>query len=57
MKINDACIHDPFPTQYIDEVLEGMGGQKIYSFTDAFSGYPQIKIVKEDQHKTNFVIE
>ena len=25
-KLNDACIHDPFPTFFIDEVLEGVGG-------------------------------
>ena len=25
-KLNDACMHDPFPTPFIDEVLEGVGG-------------------------------
>ena len=25
-KINDACLHDPFPTPFIDEVLEIIGG-------------------------------
>ena len=25
-KLNDACIHDPFPTTFIDEVLENVGG-------------------------------
>jgi hypothetical protein len=25
-KLNDACLHDPFPTPSIDEVLENMGG-------------------------------
>ena len=25
-KLNDACMHDPFPTPFTDEVLEGVGG-------------------------------
>jgi hypothetical protein len=44
-KLNDVCLHDPFPTPFIDEVLENVGGQETYSFTDGFSGYHQIKIV------------
>ena len=24
-KLNDACLHDPFPTPFTDEVLEGVG--------------------------------
>jgi hypothetical protein len=33
MKLNDACIHDPFPTPFIDKVLDNVGGQEVYSFT------------------------
>ena len=47
-KLNDACVTYPFPTLFIDEVLENLGGQETYSFTDGFSRYHQIKIVKED---------
>ena len=43
--------------QFTDEVLEGVGGQEMYSFTDGFSGYHQIRITKEDQHKMTFVTE
>ena len=25
-KLNDSCLHDPFPTPFIDEVLENVGG-------------------------------
>lgn len=25
-KLNDAYIHDPFPTMFIDEVIENVGG-------------------------------
>ena len=56
-KLNDACLHDPFLTPFTDELLEGVGGQEIYSFTDGFSSYHQIKIAKEDRHKTTFVTE
>lgn len=37
-KLNDACVHDPFPTPFTNEVLENFGRQKRYSFTDGFSG-------------------
>lgn len=51
IKLNDACIAYFFPTPYIDEVLESVGGHEAYSFMDGFSGYHQIKMAKEDQHK------
>ena len=54
-KLNDACMHDPFPTPFTYEVLEGVGSQEMYSFIDGFSGYHQIRISKEDQNKTTFV--
>lgn len=56
-KLNDACVHDLFPTPFIDEVLENVGGQEAYSFTDGFSGYHQIKIAPKDRSKMTFVIE
>ena len=57
MKLNDASLHDPFSTPFIDEVLEGVGGHEIYSFMDGFLGYHQIRIAKEDRNKTTFMIE
>jgi hypothetical protein len=44
-KLNDAFLHDLFPTPFTDEVLENVGGQEAYSFTNGFSRYHQIKIV------------
>ena len=38
-KLNDASIHDSFPTPFTDEVLDNVGGQEVYSFTDGFLGY------------------
>ena len=54
-KLNDACMHDPFPMTFTDEVLEGVGGQEMYSFIDGCSCYHQTGITKEDRHKTTFV--
>ena len=56
-KLNDACLHDPFPTPFTDEVLESVSRQEMYSFTNGFSGYHQVRITKEDHHKTTFVTE
>ena len=56
-KLNYACLHDPFSTPFIDEVLESVGGQDIYSFMDGFSRYHQIRITKEDRHKKIFAAE
>eukprot|EP00253_Pinus_taeda_P034434 PITA_34434 len=53
-KLNDDCVHDPIPTPFTDEVLDNVGGQEAYSFTDGFSGYDQIKIAPEDRSKTTF---
>ena len=38
-KLNDAYMHDQFPTPFTDEVLEGVGGQEMYSFRYGFSCY------------------
>ena len=56
-KLNDASIHDPFPTPFTNEVLDNVGGKEVYSFTDGFSSYRQIRIHEQDRHKTTFAIE
>ena len=38
-KLNDACVHDPFPTPFTDDILECVGSQEVYSFIDKFLGY------------------
>ena len=53
-KLNDYFLHDPFPTPFIDGVLENVGGQEAYSFTHGFLGYYQIKIALEDRYNTTF---
>jgi hypothetical protein len=54
-KLNDSCLHDPFPTSFTDELLENVGGHESYSFIDGFSRYHQIKIAKEERYKTTFM--
>jgi hypothetical protein len=56
-KLNDACLHDPLPILFMDEVLDNVGGHEVYSFTDGFLGYHQIKIAQEDIYKTTFAME
>jgi hypothetical protein len=53
-KINDVYLHDHFPTPFIDEVLENVGGHEAYSFRDGFLGYHHIKMDPEDMYKTTF---
>ena len=56
-KLNDASVHDLFPTPFSDEVLDNVGGQEAYSFTDGFFGYHQIRIHETNRHKTTFATE
>lgn len=56
-KLNDTYKHDPFPTPFMDETMENVGGQETYSFTDGFLGYHQVQITEEDWNKNTFVIE
>lgn len=53
--LNKACPKDNFPTPFIDQILDECIGSEIFSFMDGFSGYNQIQIRTEDQHKTAFI--
>jgi hypothetical protein len=39
-KLNDDCLHDPFPTPFTEEVLDNVGGQEVYYFIDGFFRIP-----------------
>ena len=56
-ELNKVTLIDPFPTPYVDEILNEVTGHECHSFTDRFSGYNQVPIAKEDQKKTTFVSE
>jgi hypothetical protein len=53
--LNKACPKDNFPTPFIDQIVDECAGCEVFSFMDGFSGYNQIQIKPEDQHKTTFI--
>ncbi|RDX82201.1 Retrovirus-related Pol polyprotein from transposon 17.6, partial [Mucuna pruriens] len=53
-KLNQLTRKDHFTLPFIDKVLEKLTGKSHYCFLDGFSGYMQIHIAPEDQHKTTF---
>ncbi|RDX72258.1 Retrovirus-related Pol polyprotein, partial [Mucuna pruriens] len=53
-RLNQATRKDHFPLPFIDQMLEKIAGKSHYCFLDGFSGYMQIHIAPEDQHKTTF---
>jgi len=53
--LNKACTKDSFPLPRIDQLVDSTAGHKLLMLMDAFSGYNQIKIAKEDQEKTTFI--
>jgi hypothetical protein len=53
--INKACPKDNFPTPFVDQIVDDCADSEIFSLMDGFSGYNQINIAPEDQHKTAFI--
>ena len=53
--LNKACPKDNYPTPFIDQIIDACAGSEVFSFMDGFSGYNQIQIKPEDQHKTAFI--
>src|SRR5215216_8042884 len=53
--LNKACPKDPFPVPRIDQIIDATAGCDLLSFLDAYSGYHQIFMSKEDKEKTVFI--
>ena len=49
--LNKICPKDSFPLPRIDQLVDSTSGHKLLTFMDAFSGYNQIKMAKEDRRK------
>jgi hypothetical protein len=53
-KLNKATKKDHFPLPFIDEILERLANHAYFCFLDGYSGFMQILIHPDDQHKTTF---
>jgi hypothetical protein len=53
--LNMAYSKDNFPTPFIDQIVDECTRCEVFSFMGGFSGYNQIQIKPEDQHKTTFI--
>ena len=56
-KVNAKTIRDHYPLPIIEHLLERVAKKEAYSFLDGCSGYNQVNIHPNDQHKTTFTIE
>ena len=55
--LNKACPKDSYPLPEIEQKIESLGGYKWKSFLDAYKGYHQVQMAKEDEGKTAFHTE
>ncbi|MCO5614953.1 hypothetical protein L7F22_069239 [Adiantum nelumboides] len=53
--LNATTKRDHFPLPFQDEILNKVAGHECYTIYDGYSGYYQICIAEEDQHKTTFI--
>jgi len=42
--LNNACVHDHFPTPFNDEVIDNVAGNEAYSFIDGLFSYHQVRM-------------
>ncbi|GJS75347.1 reverse transcriptase domain-containing protein [Tanacetum coccineum] len=54
--LNNACPKDCYPLPEIDWKIESLCGYPFKCFLDAYKGYHQIKMAKEDEEKMTFTI-
>jgi len=55
--LNKACPRDAYPLPNIDRLVDGVAGNKVLSFLDAYSGYNHIPMATSDMNKTAFIID
>ncbi|WVZ63911.1 LOW QUALITY PROTEIN: hypothetical protein U9M48_013504 [Paspalum notatum var. saurae] len=53
-KLNDLTIINRFPLSIIEEILDDLGPAKYFTKLDMRSGYHQVRMNPEDEHKTTF---
>ena len=53
--LNKHCPKDPFALPRIDQIVDAVAGSELLCFLDAYSGYHQIKLNRQDWEKTSFI--
>jgi hypothetical protein len=53
--LNKACPKDPFPLPRIDQIVDSTSGCDLLCFLDAYSGFHQIPMSREDEENTAFI--
>ncbi|KAL2232806.1 UNVERIFIED_CONTAM: Retrovirus-related Pol polyprotein from transposon [Sesamum indicum] len=55
--LNKVCLKDPYPLPRIDVMVDLTTGFEMFSMMDAYHGYHQIYMAKEDRDKTSFITD
>ena len=53
-RLNKYCPKDPYPLPRIDQLVDSTAGCALLSFMDAYQGFYQIRMAKEDIERTAF---
>jgi hypothetical protein len=53
--LNKACPKDPFPLPRIDQIVDSISSCDLLCFLDAYSGFHQIPMSREDEEHTTFI--
>jgi hypothetical protein len=54
--LNKTCSKDPFPLPRIDQIVDSTSGCDLLCFLDAYLGFYQIPMPREDEENTTFII-
>jgi hypothetical protein len=53
--LNKVCPKDPFPLSRIDQIVDSTSGCDLLCFLNAYSGFHQIPMSREDEKNTAFI--
>jgi hypothetical protein len=54
--LKEVCPKDPFPFTRIDQIINSTSGCDLLCFLDAYLGFHQISMSREDEENTAFII-